>query len=86
MSKRNEAMEKLKELITKISTNVSCDDIGYDTSLIDDLMFDSIMMMELVVEVEEAFDIEIAEEELVVEKIGTLEGLLKLVCGEEENE
>lgn len=86
MSKRNEAMEKLKELITKISPNVSCDDIGYDTSLIDDLMFDSIMMMELVVEVEEAFDIEIAEEELVVEKIGTLEGLLKLVCGEEENE
>lgn len=51
--------DKLKELIVSIAPQVSKVDIVDETNLIDDLLFDSLMVMELVVSIEEEFGVEI---------------------------
>lgn len=76
----NEIMrEKLKDLVMASSVQADRDSIAMETNLIDDLMFDSIAMMELVVDIEETFDIELSEDDLVMEKFETFEKLCELV-------
>lgn len=61
-------IKKLNEMLIDKSKGI---DVNYefsdDTNLIEDLNFDSLQMIELMVNIENQFDIEIDEEELVIE-------------------
>ena len=58
--------EKLKEIIAEI-LNVDPDEITMDTTFVDDLGADSLDIFQIIMGIEEEFDIEIPNEE--VEKI-----------------
>ena len=61
--------EKIKEIIVDV-LNVSEEDITMDTTFVDDLGADSLDVFQIIMGIEEAFDIEIENEE--VEKIVTV--------------
>ncbi len=60
--------EKLKEIIAEV-LNVDVEEITMDTTFVDDLGADSLDIFQIIMGLEEAFDIEIANEE--AEKIVT---------------
>lgn len=73
--------EKLKEMIAE-KLNVDLDDISMETSFIDDLEADSITLFELIMAVEEEFDIEVDDESIegistVADIVNYLEGILE---------
>ena len=61
--------EKLQEIIAEVM-NVETDDITLDTSFVEDLGADSLDIAQIVMGIEEAFDIEIPSE--ASEKIATV--------------
>lgn len=61
--------EKVKKIIVEV-LNVEADDITPDTTFIDDLGADSLDVFQIIMGVEEEFDIEIPNEE--AEKIHTV--------------
>ena len=61
--------EKLKEIIVDV-LNVSEEDIKMETTFVDDLGADSLDIFQIIMGIEEEFDIEIANEE--AEKIVTV--------------
>lgn len=61
--------EKLREIIVDV-LNVGEDDVKMDTTFVDDLGADSLDIFQIIMGIEEAFDIEIENEE--AEKIVTV--------------
>lgn len=61
--------EKLKKIIADV-LNVDAEEVTMDTTFVDDLGADSLDIFQIVMGIEEEFDIEIANEE--VEKIATV--------------
>ena len=61
--------EKLKEIIVDV-LNVSEEDIKMETTFVDDLGADSLDIFQIIMGIEEAFDIEIENED--AEKIATV--------------
>ena len=61
--------EKLKEIIADV-LNVNADEITEDTTFVDDLGADSLDIFQIIMGLEEEFDMEIANEE--AEKIVTV--------------
>ncbi|GFI32140.1 MAG: acyl carrier protein [Lachnospiraceae bacterium] len=61
--------EKLKKIIAEV-LNVDVDEITMDTTFVDDLGADSLDIFQIIMGLEEEFDIEIANEE--AEKIVTV--------------
>ena len=61
--------EKLKKIIAEV-LNVDVDEITMDTTFVDDLGADSLDIFQIIMGIEEEFDIEIANEE--AEKIVTV--------------
>ncbi len=61
--------ERLRELISE-KLNVDSDDIAMDTSFSDDLEADSIALFELIMAIEEEFDVEVEDES--IENISTV--------------
>ncbi len=62
-------LEKLKKIIVEV-LNVDKDEISEDTTFIDDLGADSLDIFQIIMGIEEEFDIEIPTEE--AEKISTV--------------
>ncbi|MEY8333344.1 acyl carrier protein [Lachnospiraceae bacterium 47-T17] len=62
-------LEKLKKIIVEV-LNVDQDEISEDTTFIDDLGADSLDIFQIIMGIEEEFDIEIPTEE--AEKISTV--------------
>ena len=62
-------LEKLKKIIVEV-LNVDEDEISVDTTFIDDLGADSLDIFQIIMGIEEEFDIEIPTEE--AEKISTV--------------
>jgi len=62
--------EKLQEIIADVM-NVSKDDIRLETTFVDDLGADSLDVFQIIMGIEEEFDIEIDNEE--AEKISTVQ-------------
>ena len=61
--------EKLKQIIADV-LNVDADEITMDTTFVDDLGADSVDIFQIIMGIEEEFDIEINNEE--AEKIATV--------------
>ncbi|MCX7883548.1 MAG: acyl carrier protein [Caloramator sp.] len=68
--------EKVKERISDI-LGVDSDDISMDSSFIDDLGADSLDIVELIMALEEEFDIEIPDED--AEKIQTVGDVVEYI-------
>ena len=62
-------LEKLKEIIADV-LNVEVNDITEDTTFVDDLGADSLDIFQIIMGIEDAFDIEIENED--AEKIATV--------------
>lgn len=69
-------LEKIKQIISE-KLNVSEDDITEDTALMDDLGADSIDVMELIMDFEAEYDIELPTEEL--ENVSTVRDIMDLM-------
>jgi len=70
VANREEIAQKARELIAE-SLGVSPDEIRPESSFIDDLGADSLDIVELVMEIEKQFELEIPDEE--AEKISTVQ-------------
>jgi acyl carrier protein len=68
--------EKLKQIIAEV-LNVDADEITMNTTFLDDLGADSLDIFQIVMGIEEEFDIEIAAED--AEKISTVEEAIGLI-------
>lgn len=79
---------KLKSIILKnVSVDHTIEDIDENTDLITDLFFTSVEIIQLVVDIEDNFNIQIEDDFLVVETISkykTLKDYVILVIGKEE--
>ena len=71
---------KIKEIVAEIVEEYAAEimAVGLKDNLLE-LGVDSMNSIEIVVELEEKFGVEIDIEELTVENIGTIEGLVELV-------
>lgn len=61
--------EKLKKIISEV-LNIGADEIGMETTFVDDLGADSLDIFQIIMGIEEEFDIEISNED--AEKISTV--------------
>lgn len=59
----------------EIDVNLICE----DTNLINDFMYDSIRIVELIIDIEEAFDIEFDSSELALDNIADFRKLVPLI-------
>lgn len=76
---RTMEFEKLKKVIAEV-LSVDPDEITMDTTFTDDLGADSLDVFQIIMGLEEEFDIEIAPEK--AENIKTVEEALELIKGE----
>lgn len=70
--------EKLKKVIAEV-LNVDPDEITMDTTFVDDLGADSLDVFQIIMGIEEEFDIEIPAEK--AEKVSTVEEAVELIKG-----
>ena len=54
-------LDKLKEILSKVLPHIDMNGVTENTRLIEDLAFDSLAMMMLSMEIEDAFDFRFAE-------------------------
>lgn len=74
------AKDKIFDYIVRVLTqtlNISPTDITMDLSLRDDLILDSLQLYELVIDMEEAYDIRLPDEE--IDEIVTIEDVVNTV-------
>lgn len=65
----NDYIDRLDKVIVELNGKVSPIDLNYNTDLIDDLGFDSINIISLVICLEKEFEIEIPDEFLLLENL-----------------
>lgn len=72
--------EKLKLLVAKnASIDIEAEEISDETKLLDELEYDSVKIVELIVDIEEEFDFEFEDDDLVIEKYEIFKNLNSLV-------
>ena len=72
----NMEFEKLKTIIAEV-LNVAVEEITMDTTFVDDLGADSLDVYQIIMGIEEEFDIEVPED--VAEKISTVEDAVEMI-------
>jgi acyl carrier protein len=71
--------DKLKETIVSCGESIDISTINEDTDLVRDYNFNSINIIQLVVELESVFDIEIDDENLLQEKLSPYKNLIVIL-------
>lgn len=69
----------LINIIKRCDNSVDTDEINNKTDLVNDLGFDSISIIQLVVELENEFDIEIDDEYLLIEYLSPFKSLIEII-------
>ena len=72
--------EKLQQIIAEV-LNVDADEISMETTFTDDLGADSLDVFQIIMGIEEEFDIEIDAELVVVENFRTKEAIMEMLNG-----
>ena len=72
-------MDKMDKILSILKESNNLIDYTKETALITDALLDSLELMEIISELEDAFDIEIGMEEIVPENFNSAEAILKLV-------
>ena len=76
----NVVSENLKKVISEIvKLSINSDKINETTNLLSDLGFDSIQIVQLIVEVEEQFGIEISDDDLDIANLSIYGKLLAMI-------
>ena len=78
--KADDVRSKVLEILDANMEGVEWDGIGRDASLAEQGM-DSMTFIQIVVDIEAQFDIEIPDEYLLAEKMGTIGRIVDVVCG-----
>lgn len=77
---REEVVLKVKEIIAGVlEQDENVEKINDDTNLLTDYGFDSIMLVELVSEIEDSFDIMFSDEDMDIEKLYSFNGLIDCI-------
>lgn len=76
----------LKGLILDLAPNFTEEQITFKTDLINELMLNSISVIQLIVSIEDTFNIEIDDQYLLLEKLNTLEKLMEIINHYENND
>lgn len=71
--------EKVIEIVSILSNEGENVEVNEDTTLSNDLEFDSLTIFEAVVEIESTFDIEIPDEYLDVEELDKVGNIIEIV-------
>ena len=71
--------EELKNIIASCGDDVDITRIDEQTDLVRDFNFDSINIIQLIVQIESKFNIEIDDENLLVEKISSYKNLIDII-------
>lgn len=79
MEDKNMVQDKIIELVKAFSMRGDYADINRETLLVQDLDFDSISIVQLLIEFETTFDIVIPDEELQIENFEMVGNLIDLV-------
>ena len=72
-------MDKMEKILSILKESNNLIDYTKETALITNGLLDSLELMELISELEDAFGIEIGMEEIVPENFNSAEAILKLV-------
>ena len=70
---------RLKEIICTIKEELNVEDIDSDKDLIDDYNMDSMDMLQFIAELEEAFQIELEDDELDAKIIAHIPQIVKVI-------
>ncbi len=70
---------KLKNIIVLCGDDINIDKISNETDLVRDFNFNSINIIQLVVEIENNFNIEIDDDNLILEKLSPYRELVKIL-------
>jgi acyl carrier protein len=70
---------KLRELIVSCGDGVELEKINEETDIVRDFGFNSINIIQLVVEMESTFDIEVDDENLLQEKLSPYKSLVEML-------
>jgi len=72
--------QRLKNIVSNVATqDVDIDAINEKTILTNDLGYDSVQIIELIVELENEFEIEIEDEDLEIERLTVYSNLLEMI-------
>lgn len=71
--------ERLKEVIVSCGENINLDELNENTDLIRDFSFTSINIVQLVVQLENVFDMEIDDDNLSQGKLSSYKSLLEML-------
>ena len=70
---------ELKKMITNMIQNGNVDEIDADTNLMTDYGFDSIMLVQLIVDIEEKFDFVFPDEYTTVDVLSKFSNLVQII-------
>ena len=71
-------LEKLQKIIAEVM-NVDEEEITMDTTFVDDLGADSLDVYQIIMGIEEEFDIEIPYDEIIEENFNSVEAMAEMV-------
>lgn len=74
-----EVEQRLKELIASTGEFIAVDKIDENTDMVQDFGFSSIEIIQLIVMIEDEFEFEFDDDELVVEKIAKYKDLVEII-------
>lgn len=77
---KEEVTSKVKEIISSVlEQGENAENINDDTNLLVDYGFDSIVLVELISEIEDSFDIMFSDEDMDIEKLYSFRGLIECI-------
>ena len=79
MMDKNIKAKLIEMIIQNARKNISSEDIKEKTLLIEDLEYDSINLIELMVQIEQEFDIEFLSTEMLIDNINCFGSLLTFI-------
>ncbi len=70
---------KLKKIIVNCNSNANIDIINMETDLVADFGFESVDLVQLVIDMETSFNVEFEDEYLVIERLSPYKELVEII-------